>query len=722
MNTPGTRQNAAGGFNPANLIGLLLRHAWVMLVVFIVVSVLASYVFKQTTTTIWRSTSVVMVQPMTPPVLGGNDPAVMMWSAFLDAQRYRSTQLRIMTSSALIQQVVDRLDLENDPEFPYGPAVDGVVNSTPVDLVQYIKSTVLVEQDADTMMVNITVSCFVPKYCADIANALADEYVRFNYEQRISAGASAENWLRQQYETRRKMLEEAEDALVEFRREKNLVSVSLDGEFNLTGQSLTTLASRLLEAEGEVDRLATTMREIQRVRQSGDFLSAGLVDVVENELVGTLKGQLVDLETERASLAVIYLDNHPQMKANAEKIALVRQSLEREIDAALTSQQIIYDTAANLAATIREKMSTSYNEALLLGDTQVEYERLIRALELNREVSQQIERRLQEVELANQLEPNNVQVMERAGVPTAAAPAKGLPVIVIALVAGLLAAFGVAFLIEMLDSTVKTQAHIEDDMQLPYLGIVPSMAVVKSGAVGRGPAPGQKYHPDTFVHEFPKSAMAEAMRSIRTNLMFMATDKPIKRILVTSAAPLEGKTTIAVSLATIYAQSRLRVLMVDNDLRRPRLHSALQIPNGDGVTSILAGERTIEECIVDTSIPGVKALTCGPIPNNPSDLMLSEQYRRLLDDLTEMFDLVVFDAPPVAPVTDAVQISQQMDGVLFVVRAGKTRKETFRFAIDQLDGVAAPILGVVLNDVDIQSRRKGYYYSYHQYSKYYGDA
>lgn len=720
MNAPNNRQNAGGGFNPAHLVGLLLRHIWLMLVVFVLVAVLASFVFKTTTTTVYRSTAVVLVQPAAPSVLGGNDPGVMMWSAFLDAQRYRSTQLRVMASSALVQRVVTQLDLENDPAFPYGEAAAAEGIERPSDIVQFLKGMILVEQDADTMMVNITVSCFVSTYCSDIANALADEYVRFNYDQRISAGASAENWLRKQYETRRAMLEEAEDKIVGFRREHNLVSVSLDGAFNLTGQSLTALAARRIEAEGEVDRLATAMREIQRVRQSGDYLSAGLVEVVENQLVGELKAQLVELETERASLSVLYLDNHPQMKANAEKMALVRRSLEREIDAALTSQQIIYDTAANLAGTIRAKMDQSYNEALLLGDTQVEYERLVRDLELNREIFQQIERRLQEVELANQLEPNNVQVMERAGATSAGAGTQGIPVLVIALIAGLLAAFGAAFVAEMLDNTVSTQSQIEDDFQVPFLGIVPSMSVAKGGPSDRGPGPGQKYHPDTFVNEFPRSSVAEAMRSIRTNLLFMGTDTPLKRILVTSASPLEGKTTIAVSLATVFGQSRLRVLIVDNDLRRPRLHEALQIPNGDGITSILSGERTFEECVVETKIPGVKALTCGPIPQNASDLMLMPRYQALLDEISSAYDMVIFDAPPVAPVTDSVQLSQKMDGVIFVVRAGKTRKDTLRYALEQMDGVAAPILGCVLNDVDIESRRKGYYYSYRQYAQYYG--
>lgn len=722
MNAPTQRNSSGNGFDPSAVFALLLRHGWVILVTFAVVTMAGALLFKDKVTKIYESSSVVMVQPMSPPILGGQDAAITMWATFLDAQRYRSTQLKILTSSAILQRVVDRLDLDNDPDFPYGPVVDGEERAPFENPIAYLQRVIKVEQVGDTMLAKITVTCIQPRYCADVANALAETYVEFNYEQRISSGASAENWLRKQYEQRRKATEDAENALLAFRRERNLLSVALDDQYNLTGQSLSALASNLLAAEHEIDKLATAMREIQRVRTSGDYLSAGLAEVVDNALVQTLKGQLIALETERASLGVLYLDEHPQMKANADKYAKVQATLEREIDAELSSLQLVYDTSVNLAATIRQKMMATYEEALALGDVSVEYERLNRDATVNREVFQQLDRRLQEVELSNQLEPNNVQVMEIAPVPTVAINASGAPTLLIAAVAGLVIAFGVAFLLEMLDNTVKTQTQIEEEFGLSFLGIVPKMSTVKASAQPeRGPKKGQKYHPDTFVADFPRSPMAEAMRSLRTNLLFMATDTELRMIAVTSSSPLEGKSTIAISLATIMAQAGNRVLLVDNDLRKPRLHSGLSLRNDIGFTSVVAGDVPLEDAVQPSGIAGVDALVCGPLPVSPTELMLSKAYDDVLTLLRNRYDVVILDAPPVNPVTDAVVLAQKVDGMLLVVRATKTKKDALRHAVDQLDAVAAPLLGVVLNDVDLDSRKQGYYYAYRQYAAYYGD-
>lgn len=722
MNAPTQRNTPGGGFDPSVVFALLLRHAWVILVTFVVVTGAVALLFKDKVAKVYESGAVVMVQPMSPPILGGQDAAITMWASFLDAQRYRSTQLRILTSSSILQRVVDRLDLENDPDFPHGPPLEDEVREPFTDHIGYLQRVIKIDPVGDTMLAKISVTCTQPQYCADIANALAETYVEFNYEQRISSGASAENWLRKQYEQRKKATEDAENALLAFRRERNLLSVALDDQYNLTGQSLSALASNLLAAEHETDRLATSMREIQRVRASGDYLSAGLAEVVENTLVQTLKGTLIGLETERASLGVLYLDEHPQMKANADKYDKVQATLEREIDAELSSLQLVYDTSVNLAGTIRQKMLATYEEALALGDVSVEYERLVRDAAVNRDVFQQLDRRLQEVELSNQLEPNNVQVMEVAVVPKVSINASGVPTLLIAAIAGLVVAFGLAFLLEMLDNTVKSQSQIEDDFGLPFLGIVPKMATVKASAQReRGPKKGEVYAPDTFVATYPRSPMAEAMRSLRTNLLFMSTDTDLQMIAVTSSSPLEGKSTIAISLATIMAQAGNRVLLVDNDLRKPRLHSGLKLRNDVGLTSIIAGTSTVAAAVQPSGIAGVDALVCGPLPNNPTELMLSSAYDGVLQQLRDAYDIIVLDAPPVNPVTDAVVLAQKVDGMLMVVRATKTKKDALRHAIDQLDAVAAPLLGVVLNDVDLNSRKQGYYYAYRQYAAYYGE-
>src|SRR5690625_3491800 len=234
------------------------------------------------------------------------------------------------------------------------------------------------------MMVNIKAKCAVPHYCADIANAVAKVYMEFNVEQLVGSGIAAENWLRAQYETRRQNLRESEDALVQFRSDRNLISVSLEDQYNITGRNVASIAEKLLDAQYQVDSLEVTMREIQRVRKSEDYLSAGLIEVVDNGVVQSLKQELTTLDTERASQAVLYGDEHPTMKANAEKRRLVEEALIREIDAELSSLQLRYETGKSLVQAIHDKMQRNYADAMDMGDEQVKYERLVRETEINR--------------------------------------------------------------------------------------------------------------------------------------------------------------------------------------------------------------------------------------------------------------------------------------------------------------------------------------------------
>jgi capsular exopolysaccharide synthesis family protein len=203
--------------------------------------------------------------------------------------------------------------------------------------------------------------------------------------------------------------------------------------------------------------------------------------------------------------------------------------------------------------------------------------------------------------------------------------------------------------------------------------------------------------------------------------MFLATEKPLERLLVTSPGPLEGKTSTAISMATVIAQSGRRVLIIDNDMRRPRLHKALDQENRVGLTNLLLGEKSAEEVICKTKIPDVSMLPCGPLPPNPTELLYTDRYKETIEMLEELFDVIVFDSPPINPVTDSTVLSSLVDGVVLVVRAGKTRKELLARAVDQLDGVQANILGAILNDVDISDKRYGYYYYYYRhYGQYYG--
>ena len=721
----GPRRDAGGGLDLGRYVAVILRYLWLILAL-TALGVAAGVLFHEERVASYQSTATIMIQPTAPPIVGDMDSTLLMWSAYLDGQRFRSTQLRVMTSRIILEQVAERLDLGNDRSFLGLEHVDDPDELADAmeraDAVSRLRSVVEVKPELDTMMVTITARCTVPRYCADIANTLAETYAEYNYTQRISSGASAEDWLRGQYQTTRERLEQAEEELLAYRRDRGLLSVSLDDQFNLIARDLETVTGQLAEAEFEVVRLQTSYNLVQRIRRSGDYLSAGLLQVVDNALIQQLKAQLITLETERIELSSTYLDGHPRMIANAAQTERVTATLEREIDNALAGMALEYETAVNLRASLRTRLDTAYSEALGLGDSQLEYDRMQRAVEATRAVFTALESRLKEVELANQLEPNNVQLVEPARVPGAPTGSGGIPLALITGLIGLALGLAVAVGIETLDQTVKTQEQLEGEFGLPFLGLIPTMQTVRaSGPSSRGPRRGEAFNPDTYVNDYPKSSAAEACRSIRTNLMFMSTERPLRRILVTSSAPLEGKTTSAISMATVLAQSGARVLIVDSDMRRPRLHLAFRMEPTAGLTSLLLGEVTPEQAIVASPIDGVDLLPCGAIPPNPTELLYTQRFKDVIDDLDARYDILVFDAPPVSPVTDSVVLSALVDGVLLVVRAARTRRDLLARTVDQLDAVEANILGAVLNDVDLTSRSQGYYYYYHrQYGHYYG--
>lgn len=723
MNTPtGDTGSSAPRFDIQKSLQIVYRHIWVVVVTFLVVTISGLLFFHEKKSPEYEATTVVMVRPSTQNALAsdGSD-AMSMWAAVLDWQRYRSTQLKIMTSSVILHKVAKQLDLENDPKFPTGEVDEEREPLSMQQIIRTLKKNIKVEQDGDTMMVNITARCLVPHYCADIANAVAKTYMDFNVEQLVGSGIAAENWLRTQYESRRDALRDSEDALVRFRSDRNLISVSLEDQYNITGRNLSSLSEKLLDAQYQVDSLEVTMREIQRVRASEDYLSAGLIEVVDNGVVQNLKQELTTLDTERASMAVTYGDDHPKMKANAQKQELVQESLIREIDAELSSLQLRYETGKSLVQSIHDKMQKNYADAMDMGDEQVKYERLVRDTEINRGLLNTIEEKLHAVQLANKLEPQNIQVMEDANVPVAPVMNQNLPTTLIAAGLGLALGLAMASVVESLDNTVGTHEEIEQDFQLPFLGIVPSMKYSgKPDIPDFGPVRGESFEKDTFVRDYPRSSVAEAVRSIRTNLAFLMTEEPLRSILITSSVPLAGKSTFAISLATVMADLGKNVVLVDNDLRKARLHTALGVDGREGITSVLSGAMSLDDVLQPANIPGVTLLPCGPIPRDPAELIMSKGYAELFETLKERFDVVIVDAPPVEPVTDSVQLSKMVEGTILVVRARKTRKDALRSTRDKLDAVGAPIVGVVLNDVDIESKRQGYYYTYGYYGSYYG--
>jgi capsular exopolysaccharide synthesis family protein len=269
-----------------------------------------------------------------------------------------------------------------------------------------------------------------------------------------------------------------------------------------------------------------------------------------------------------------------------------------------------------------------------------------------------------------------------------------------------------ALVLEFMDRTVKSAEDVQAAVGAPFLGVIPLVEEVSNTV-----SPEAQRDRDLFVFNNPTSRAAECCRSIRTNILFSSADRRMKTVTISSPRPREGKTTSTIYLGTTIAQSGQRVLLIDTDLRRPRLHKSLGISKERGLTNLILGDAAIEDVVKTSDIPNLFVLPCGPQPPNPAELLLTKRFHDVLRALEERYDFILLDSPPLLAVTDAVVLSRLSDGVLLIAQAGKTATEDVRQAARQLRDVEAPVLGVILNDMDLSDRRYGYYYYQYAYGE-----
>ncbi|MEL6547763.1 MAG: polysaccharide biosynthesis tyrosine autokinase, partial [Myxococcota bacterium] len=376
----------------------------------------------------------------------------------------------------------------------------------------------------------------------------------------------------------------------------------------------------------------------------------------------------------------------------------------------LTAAEERYRAAQDTEIRLRNAIEKTKGEALEVNKKEIDYTRLQREAKNYASLYDLVLKRQKETDLTTLLNVNNVRKFEAAKPPKA--PIKPRPVMnmLVSLVLGVLAGVGLAFLVDMFDNTVKSQKQVEETLGIPFLGIVPMIKV------GRGPRNANNTpERDQYILENPRSAVAECTRTIRTNLMFMSPETPARFLVITSSSPREGKSTTAINLAIVTAQSGKRTLIVDTDMRRPRLHKSFRVGNDVGISSYIVGESTLDESVQRSPVEGLDLLTCGPIPPNPAELLHTEAFERLLDELRERYDRVIFDSPPVTAVTDSLVLSSMMDGVVLVLHANITTLHSAQIARRRIEDVGGRIFGGVLNDVDLDDRRTSEYYQQYYY-------
>lgn len=709
-------------------IGLILRHLWLTVAV-VAISMLGTFLYLRTLSPQYRSTALLDLDTESPNVLGSMSAGLDPQGGARGSRELRmnfESQYRVIAGRTVAEEVANRLALRENAAFV---GVSEVKDPAALrealgraDAAAAVMSAITIEPVFESSLLRIHARASSPRLATQIANAVANVYIDQRVKRRLDVSESSAAWLRQQYEDLGQQLSASESAVYDFRKERNILSISLGDKQNLTGEALGELSGQLFQAESEARGLRVAAEQHRPVKTDEALLDAAVQGVISSELIEDLKVRLVDLSVERTKLEATYLDGHPQLASVKQQYAQVRLMLLREVRNSIRAVESQLAQADKRVGELRARLDQTRSEALAMGQDELTYNNLVSAAASDRELYRMIERRLKEVEIARMLQQNRVAVVERAtdnGGPVY--PKVGFSMLA-SFAVGLLLALGFAYLVETMDTSVRSVGELERLIGVTALGFLPNISRgTASRRSSRAPAKGEDFERDTFVIDFPKSTMAESCRSIRTNLIFMGSEQPLRSILVTSAGPREGKTTASVSLAAVMAQSGSLVVLIDGDLRKPRLHKVFGLDGGLGLSSLLTGEASLDEVIQTTRVPNLFLIPCGSVPENPAELLQSDRFRDLISELTERFGMVVFDSPPLVPVTDAAIIGGAVDGVILVARSGSTGREMIARAVDLLRGVNANLLGVVLNAVGVEGRRRGgYYYYYRHYGAYYG--
>ena len=610
---------------------------------------------------------------------------------------------------------------------------------------------VTVEQVEKTNLVNIKVQSTNPEMSQKVADMVAKVFIEQDIQRETQGAKKAYEDLSQSIEDLKTNIAGQESELISYMKNSGL-PLAEKGQ-DLSATRLQEISSQWLTATDQRRQLEARYNAAVQANSRGE--GKNIPDLIESKIyqdtvrmnaerksklqdrIRDIEKQINDLQAGKAELLVKYTPENPKVIAYDQKIAELQQiksqterevsttietdqtKLEKEaISGALISLKSQLDAAFKREAQARDTYLNEVSSANVQGQAQTKLTTLKREIETNRTlldsyIQQQKQR---ELEISSS-RPDNVKISAEAVLPTAPIGPQRNRNIIIAFLISFAAGIGLAFLLDYLDDSVKSSDDIGRHLGLPTLALIPHLS---AAANRRRLLPGKEgaiTSTALITLEDNHSAMAEAYRHLRTSLLFSSAGKPPQTILVTSAQPAEGKTTTAINTAITLAQGGAEVVIIDCDLRRPRLHNHFNLENTNGLTNYLSGDRNTNNLLKPYSqLPNLKIVTSGPVPPNPAELLSSNEMKNLLQLLKGKFKHVVVDSPPAISFTDAAILATQVDGVILVALAGKSSVHLLRRFKQRLATVGARIYGVVLNGIKANSTEYGYYgYGYNDY-------
>ncbi|MFX4227646.1 MAG: GumC family protein [Porticoccaceae bacterium] len=646
---------------------------------------------------------------------------------------FQETQIAIMTSREVLVSAVEKLGLSEQPERALGTTTDrglmdwfrgllGVPNDSIAtdqvtlspqerkeQLASQIASRIQVLPVGESYLLELQVTDTDRNRAADIANTVADAYVQSIYDADVEAALNSQAWLMDRVNELREELRIAQQSLQAFREQEDILG-STQGD-NAPSE-IELISSALLQSREQRMSLENQYNQIRQIQLRGSRDYSNVPAVASDPLVQSITREVFELEREKSELAKRYGPLHNRMIAIESQLASARQALQTQSRAVVETIRNNYSIAQENEQSLARSLEDARQGMQTLGRKESRLRELEAEVESKAEIYNVVLNRFNQVSASANVQNNNIRVTDYAIPPRTPNNSQQQYLIYAAFVASLLAGIGLAMLAEALDSSINTPADVENKLGLETIGTLPEIDIPK----GEDQSAHIAYHHYQTQHH---SVFSESVRTIRTSLILAALDDPIKRMLVTSSVPGEGKTSVAMNLAAAFGESE-RVLLVDADLRRPSLDKALGLRHHEqpGLTDAIAGTVSLEDCLVKNPENGFDVLTAGTFSRRPLDIFSSERFGQLMSVLDQRYDRIIMDTAPVAPVSDALLLSPQVDALLFVVKAGRTAIPQARRSIQRLQRVNAPLSGVILNKIDENSP----YYEYEYYGHGYANA
>lgn len=670
-------------------IGPMLLRSWWLVAMSILTCVVVAAVVVVISPREYRAAAVIRIVPGQSQEVQAKEVLDVNTRGFQEIERFYRTQVQLFKSRSFAERVAATYNDRTGGELTAGQ-LRGRIEVHPVERSELVQVAVV---DTD------------PERAADLANLAAETFVLENIEWRRGIARDANRWVEERIAEVERRRESAVGRLLEFKDQHNIIERDESRSLGALGSRLDALEQNYGRIAAERVLLDVRLSSAQRLLGSGDYAALAALD--ELPLSSAVRSSYVEANRQLESASVVYGEKHPEYQRARAGLDQARRALEVEVREAVRAERArlrqLVDQEERLS-TERDRTKDQVLEQQRLAAEFRELQRLVGQIE---ETHRSLLKRRDELELVAESRLNNALPIDAAVAPRSFIRPRIALTLIAGLVLGVLLGLFIALLRGLLDETILVPHDIDSFFALPLLGVLPRIDVANVE------------HPELLAYLDPRSAIAEAVRGVRTMVEKLPGGEATTRLVVTSCAASEGKTSVAVQLATVFAQQGRRVVLVEGDHRRPRLHKVFEVEVArPGMNDVLAGELAVEEAFVPTQIPGLHLVTRGSRSHVSLEMLSTASIGAFLDQLGDHFDVIIIDTPPSAALSDAVTLSRMVDSVVVVARAGRVTRSLLRHTLRRFEQVGSFIHGIVLNDMDSEALMGRYYY-YRQQGYYY---